>query len=118
MSERLLLHQVHPAKLSLDITAAVLSSVLLWRHHLALGLGVRYGLSVLGSLVVLRWADVERLRGTAAGRYVLVHMPPSAQAVRLVGDGVMTVGAWQRRPTWLALGAAIVLAGWSHGVWG
>jgi hypothetical protein len=116
MSERLMLHQVHPTKLSADIGAAVLSSVLLWQHRLVLGLSVRYGLAVLGSVAVLRWAELEPLRATVAGRYVLAHMSPVAQAVRLAGDGVLALGAWHRRPAWLILGAAIVLAGWSQGL--
>ena len=116
MSDRLLLHQVHPAKLGADITAAVLSTLLLWQHRLALGLGVRYALAALGSVAVLRWADVERLRITRRGRYVLAHMTPAAQVVRLAGDVVMTLGAWQRRPALILLGIAIVLAGWSQGL--
>jgi hypothetical protein len=41
-SQALLLHQVHPAKLGTDITAAAVSTMLLWRHHLWPGLLVRY----------------------------------------------------------------------------
>lgn len=43
-------------------------------------------------------------------------MPAAAQAVRLVGDAVMTVGAWQRNSLFIAAGVRIVLAGWSHGL--
>jgi len=59
---------------------------------------------------------VEPLRETAAGRYLLAHMPPSAVAVRLAGDVVMAVGSWRRRPLWIALGLLVVAAGWSQGL--
>jgi hypothetical protein len=43
-------------------------------------------------------------------------MPPAAQAVRLAGDAVTIVGAWQRNGFLIAAGAVIVVAGWSHGL--
>jgi hypothetical protein len=116
MDERVLLHQVHPLKLVADISASVISNTLLWRHRLLAGLVTRYALPIAGSAVVLTFADVERLRGTPAGRYVLAHMPPSAVAVRLAGDVVMAVASWKRRPLLIALGLLIVAAGWSQGL--
>jgi hypothetical protein len=76
----------------------------------------RYSLPAVGSAIVLSTADVERLRGTAAGRYVLANMSPAAMAVRLAGDIVMAVGSWYRRPPLIALGLLIVAAGWSEGL--
>jgi hypothetical protein len=110
------LHQVHPAKLAADITASVVSNALLWRHSVAAGLLVRVGLPMAGSAVVLRFADVERLRDTRAGAYVLADMPPSAMAVRLAGDFVMAIGSWRHSPALIGAGMVIVLAGWSHGL--
>ena len=76
----------------------------------------RYALPVVGSAIVLSSADVERLRGTARGRYALANMSPGAMAVRLAGDVVMAVGSWYRRPPLIALGLLIVAAGWSEGL--
>jgi hypothetical protein len=36
-------------------------------------------------------------------------------AIRLAGDTVTVIGAWQRRPVYLALGVLEVI-GWSHGL--
>jgi hypothetical protein len=103
-------------KLGADISASVLSNVLLWRHRLGAGLLLRVGLPVLGSAVVLRYGDVENLRDTQAGPYVLANMPPAAVAVRLGGDVMMAVGAWRHSPRLIGAGLAVVLAGWSHGI--
>jgi hypothetical protein len=113
--DAVLVHQVHPVKLAFDISASVVSNALLWQHRLGAGLISRYLLPVTGSAVVLRFADLEGLRSTARGRYVLEHMPPASTALRLGGDTLMAVGAWRRKPSWLLAGALIVLAGWSHG---
>lgn len=60
--------------------------------------------------------DLGRWRDTAAGRYVLGHMPASMQALRAVSAVVTAVGAWQRRPRVLVAGYALTAAGWSHGL--
>jgi hypothetical protein len=48
---------------------------------------------------------------------VLVHMPPSAQAVRLAGDALMGLGAHRRSAALLIAGAIVIAAGWSHAAW-
>ena len=113
---RLTVHQVHPAKLATDISAAVVSSVLLWRGRTTSGLLVRYLAPVAGSAAALAFGDMAKLADTRRGRYVQRHMPPSMQALRLAGDVVMTVAAARRKPGLLALGGLIVIAGWSHGL--
>jgi hypothetical protein len=111
-----LLHQVHPVKLGADITAAVVSNALLWRGRTAAAVVARWVPALAGSAAVLAFADVEALADTRRGRYVLAHMPPAAQAVRLAGDTVMFYGARRRSVALLVAGGLVVLAGWSHGL--
>ena len=114
--DAILVHQVHPVKLAFDITASLVSNALLWQHRLAAGLASRYILPVIGSALVLRFGDIDRLRETARGGYVLKHMPPASTGLRLGGDTLMAVGAWRRKPIWIVAGTLLVVAGWSHGV--
>ena len=114
--QRVLVHQVHPAKLGVDIGTSVVSNALLWRRRLVAGLFVRYASPVVGSVLVLRFADVERLSSSRGGQYVLQHMPPAMVALRLAGDTLMAVGAWKHRPVWLAVGLLLVVLGWSDGI--
>ena len=115
-AEAILVHQVHPVKLAFDISASVISNALLWQHRLAAGLVSRYLLPVIGSALVLSFADLDGLRETGRGQYVLQHMSPASTAVRLGGDTLMAVGAWRRKPSWMLAGVVLVAAGWSHGV--
>jgi hypothetical protein len=62
-------------------------------------------------------ADLDALAATRRGRYVLAHMPPSAQALRLAGDTLMGWAAHRHRAALLAAGAAVIAAGWSHAAW-
>jgi hypothetical protein len=114
--EAILVHQVHPVKLAFDICASVVSNALLWQHRLAAGLVSRYLLPVMGSALVLGFADLDGLRDTRRGKYVLDHMPPASTALRLGGDTLMAVGAWRRRPSWMLAGVVLVAGGWSHGM--
>jgi hypothetical protein len=116
-AEAILVHQVHPVKLAFDISASVISNVLLWQRRLRGGLLSRYLLPVIGSALVIRFADLDRLRYTARGRYVLEHMPPASTALRLGGDTLMAIGAWRRTPSLMLAGALLVAAGWSHGLY-
>jgi hypothetical protein len=116
-AERVLYHQIHPAKFATDLTVELASTVLLWRHRLVAGLFVRFVPALVASAVLMRRTeDLERLRASAAGRYVHNHMTPQAQGVRALGDVLTAVGAWRRRPLILVLGWAVVAAGWSGGL--
>jgi hypothetical protein len=43
-------------------------------------------------------------------------MTLSMQAVRMVGNILMTVGAWRRRPRLLVIGLLVVLVDWLRGL--
>lgn len=109
------MHQVHWAKLAADAAAEVVSLRLIWTGRRTVGFIVHFLTPAMASAAVLR-ADTTRLRSTRRGKYVLKHMPAAAQAVRLIGDALMTIGAWQRNGLFIAAGGLIVIAGWSHGL--
>jgi hypothetical protein len=67
------------------------------------------------SAVLLR-RDLSATRRTRRGRYVLEHMPPSAQAVRMLGQTVVWYAAYRHRPVGIVISHAIVGVGWSHGL--
>jgi hypothetical protein len=113
--EPLLYHQIHPLKLITDWGAGSLSFYLLWQHRLGPALLVQLVPPIVVSGVLLRWADLEPQRRSAFGRYIGRSMTPSMQALRLVGNGVMSLGAWYHRPWLLALGLLMILFGWLRG---
>jgi hypothetical protein len=113
--ERILVHQIHPAKLATDISVAVVSTVLFWQHRLVPGLLVFALPAPIASALVLR-RNLSAYRDSAAGRYVLAHMPPSMQAVRSVSAIAIAVGGWRRSPALILAGLTLVGLGWSHGL--
>lgn len=117
LAGKVLAHQAPPAKTGADVTAPVMPGVLLWHGRPKAALAVRVMLPMAGSLAVLTPADLDALASTAPGRYVLAHMPPSAQVARLAGDAVMGPGVRRHSVALLLAGAVVIAAGWSHPAW-
>jgi hypothetical protein len=113
--ERYLVHQIHPAKLATDISVSVVSTVLFWQRRPIPGLLVFALPAPVASALVLR-RDLSVYRDSAAGRYVLAHMPPSMQVIRSVSAVAVAVGGWRRSPALILAGLALVGLGWSHGL--
>jgi hypothetical protein len=115
LREKALYHQIHPAKLATDILAEPISLYFFWRHDLALGLATHFLPPIIGSVLVIRFADLKPLKASPFGRYVGRHMTRAVGAARLAGDLVMVAGAWLHWPWLIALGLAIVAAAWLSG---
>ena len=114
--ERVLYHQIHPAKLFADIATALIGIDLFWRHELFPGLIIALAPPVLVSVVLLREADLERYRASPMGAYLRRFMPPWVQAVRLFGVGVAFDAAWQHVPAGVIGGLALVAICWANGI--
>jgi hypothetical protein len=110
--EKALYHQIHPAKLAVDILCEPVSLYFFWRHALWLGLATHILPPILASALVIALTDLEPLKASRLGRYIGRHMTRPVEATRLAGDLVMVAGAWLRHWWLMALGLAIVAAAW------
>jgi hypothetical protein len=113
--DKILYHQIHPVKLKTDGLAEVISLPLFWQHRLRPALVFHFLPPVVASFALIRWADLEPYRHSPFGRYVARAMTPQMQALRFLGDLVMALGAWRRRPLLILAGASLVLFGWLRG---
>ncbi|HLY79361.1 MAG TPA: hypothetical protein VKQ70_08310, partial [Caulobacteraceae bacterium] len=83
LHEKALYHQIHPAKLAVDILTEPVSLYLFWRHELVIGLIAHFGPPIVASALVIAWADLSPLKASALGRYVDRHMTRTVEAARL-----------------------------------
>jgi len=111
-----LYHQIHPAKLLTDWSTAFAAAWLLWGGHLALGLVVGIVPAPIASALVIRFADLERLKDSALGCYVTRYMTAAAQAVRLLGAAVFWIAAWYHSWVGAVAGLLVIVAAWSYGL--
>jgi hypothetical protein len=114
--EKLLFHQVHPAKLATDIGAAVVSLFFLWQHQLVIGLLTHFIPPPIGSAAVIRFANLESYKNSRLGAYLVRYMTPTAQLTRLAGDLVMVAAAWYQSLDGIVFGLAMIAAAWSYGL--
>jgi hypothetical protein len=114
--EKILYHQIHPLKLLTDATAGFAALPLLRRHRLRAALLVTLVPSILSSILIIRYADLEPYKRSAFGRYLERYMTREMQGVRLAGYLIMSLGSWYGRPWSVPLGLLVVLFGWSRGV--
>jgi hypothetical protein len=91
LREKILFHQVHPAKLATDVGFAVISLYFFWQHQLVIALLTHFVPPPLASALVIRLA-------------------------RLIGDVITIIAAWFHSPIGIAAGLMVVLAAWSYGL--
>ena len=91
--ERLLYHQIYPAKLATDIAGTPISLYLLWRHRPIVALIATFAPAIVASWLVIRYADLEPYRASPAGAYLAKNMTHTMEGVRFGGLIVMMIGA-------------------------
>jgi hypothetical protein len=116
LNDRILFHQIHPAKLVTDASAAALCLYFLWRRDLALAVVAPMVPPLIASGLVLRFADLEALKQSTLGVYVKRYMTPAMQLLRVCGFLIMAFAAWNHAPLAILAGLAVVAAGWLKGV--
>ncbi|HET6413261.1 MAG TPA: hypothetical protein VFG53_14475 [Anaeromyxobacter sp.] len=114
--ERALLHQIHPAKLIVDVSGGLASTWLMWRHDLALALAFGLLPSVALSGAMLRWMRFEAERDSRLGRYIVRWMTPAMQWARLIGQAAVWVAAWAHSPLGIGAGLLTILFAWTYGL--
>ena len=115
LEEKSLYHQIHPLKLATDIGCEPLSLYFFWRHDLVLGLATHFVPPIAASVVLILCGDFEAIKKSRAGAYLLRHMTRTMEAIRLVGDIVMVLGAWFHQPSLIVMGLVVIVIGWCSG---
>ncbi|HEX4412457.1 MAG TPA: hypothetical protein VH107_02440 [Lacipirellulaceae bacterium] len=114
--EQLLYHQIHPGKLAADIAGSIVSTYLVWQHHFWWAMLCAFAPALLGSALVLRFANLEPFKQSRMGRYINRFMNHWIEAWRFTGQIVMWVGAWYHAGWMIFAGALVVIVAWSFGL--
>jgi hypothetical protein len=117
VGEKVLYHQIHPAKLAADVGGSLVSTYLMWRRRFAWAMLAAFVPAFVASVLVMAYADLERRKHSPFGRYMQRYMNRRVEAWRFFGQVVIWVGAWYRVGKLIPIGWAIVVAAWASGVW-
>jgi hypothetical protein len=115
--EKVLYHQIHPAKLAADVSGSLVSTYLMRHRRFAWAMLAALAPAVLASVLVIRYADLEQRKHSRFGRYMHRYMDWRVSGLRSFGQVVIWVGAWQRVGKLILIGWAIVVGAWASGLW-
>jgi hypothetical protein len=110
--ERQIYHQIHPLKLTTDVVSALVAATFFWQHSLALALAVGLLPPVVASVLVLRFANLDRYRDSRIGDYIGRNMTRAVEVARLAGLLPLWGGAWLQRGFIIAVGIVWILLCW------
>jgi hypothetical protein len=113
--EKMLYHQIHPLKLFVDISTSILTTYLAWQHNIVWFLILFLIPSVIITLLLIKYADLERSKKSAFGKYVALYMTRTIEAFRFGGQIIMWVAAWFHLPILIAIGVLIIVGSWLNG---
>ena len=114
--EKVLYHQIHPAKLAVDICVTAVALYFFWIHWLLLALAVSLIPSVVASALIVRLVDLTKYADNKFGNYIKRYMTRLIEVVRFAGFVVMAVGAWVHVWWLIPIGFVVVVLGWLRGV--
>ncbi|TGK04009.1 hypothetical protein EHO59_10850 [Leptospira semungkisensis] len=114
--EKILYHQIHPLKLMVDFCTGFLTTFLAWEHNLLWFLVLFLIPSIIATLVIIQFVDLERRKNSPFGKYIENYMGSSMQMIRSCGQLIMWFSAWFHLPILIILGFIVILAGWMNGL--
>ncbi len=115
LQEKILYHQIHPLKLSTDITTGILSLIFLWFHSLWIALIIGIVPSILITLLIISFINLQKYKESNYGLYVKKYMTREVMILRGIGYVIAAFGAWFNSYGIVIFGFIILLFGWCSG---
>lgn len=116
LKERLLYHQIHPAKIASDLSAGAVGLVLIWRGRTLAGALAVLVPSTTASAILMSFADLQPYKDSAAGRYLRQYITAPNQVLRLASFGIMALGCRRHDRVPIVGGLLGVVACWFYGM--
>jgi hypothetical protein len=113
--EKLEYHQIHPLKLGVDVGCSFLALFFLWEHEWVKGVIVAFLPSMLISMYVIKYVNLEPIKKSRLGLYVHGYMTKQIEYIRTGGLLVSGGGAAINDVSVLGLGLIIIAATWLAG---
>lgn len=116
LQEKNLYQQIHPVRLLTDWTSGIAAFVLFWNHELWVGVVLSFIPSLIVSLFVIRFADLEKIRQSAFGEYYKRTYNKKVDLIRFLGFVVASGASWWQYIPGIVIGLLIIIATWTYGL--
>ena len=114
--EKSLYHQIHPLKLFTDWSTGIVALYPLWQHDLIIAAIIGIVPSIIISMALVQFANLEKYKQSQFGKYISKYMTQTIEMIRFAGYAVMAIGAWLHLVWVILLGLLVILLAWSRGV--
>lgn len=114
--EKNLYQQIHPVRLFTDWSSGFFACYLFWNQKLIEGLAAAFVPSLIVSLIILRFTDLEKLKNSTFGRYYKRTYNRTIDLIRFGGFVVMASGSWNQSLQIAGVGFIIIIGSWTYGM--
>ena len=116
LPEKNLYQQIHPVRLLSDWSTGLYACYLLWQQELVPAMIVAFIPSLIVSLIIVRFVDLEKIKNSPFGRYYKRTYNKTVDLIRFGGFVVMAGGSWGQSFPALGVGLAIIIGTWVYGL--
>jgi len=116
LQEKNLYQQIHPVRLTTDWTTGIAACYLFWIHELWLGVILSFAPSLVISLLVIRFADLEKIKSSTFGAYFKRTYNRTVDLIRFAGFVILAGGSWFHFTQAIAAGFLIIVGTWIYGL--
>lgn len=116
LPEKSLYQQIHPVRLFSDWAGGFTACYFFWQHDLVAGIIVAFIPSLIVSLIVVKFTDLQKLKNSTFGRYHKRIYNKTIDLARLGGFIVMASGSWYQSFEIAGAGLAIIIWTWMYGL--
>ena len=116
LQEKNLYQQIHPVRLITDWSAGIGACYLFWIQELWFGVALGFLPSLVISLLVFRFADLEKIKNSKFGAYFQRTYNKTADLIRFAGFVILAGASWWHIVPAMVLGFLIIIGTWTYGL--
>lgn len=116
MPEKNLYQQIHPLRLATDWVTGFSACYLLWQQQMVSAIIVAFLPSLVVSLIIVRFADLHKIKQSPFGRYHKRTYTKTVDLIRFGGFVIMAAGSWIMQLPVAGAGLAVIIGTWTYGL--
>lgn len=114
--EKNLYQQIHPVRLITDWTAGLTACYFFWLREIWLGVAISILPSLIVSLLVVRFADLEKIKSSPFGEYFHRTYTKTVDIIRFSGFVILAGASWWHFAPGMIAGLLIIIGTWTYGL--
>lgn len=116
IQEKNLYQQIHPLRLATDWLTGLGACWLFWQRDIWWGVTLSFLPSLVVSLLLIRFADLEKVKNSRFGAYFHRTYNRTVDLTRFAGFVLLAASSWWQLPAGMAAGLLVIAGTWTYGL--